>query len=156
MAGSNYERILAAEWLAVMATETLDSFAGSAGGAAFALPDPSKYFATMVVFLMLAAVAMFGEKPGKLAAAFGGVAALAIVLTPNKGGKSPVVGAVTYFSELTARGPNTTLAGQVGPNPNTVQSGIRAPLTPAQKAGTAPLTPAQKIGQAQGNQNIGI
>jgi hypothetical protein len=107
MAGSNYERILAAEWLVVMAAETLDSLSGTAGGAPFSLPDPSKYFATMVVFLMLSAVAMFGESAGKLAAAFGGVAGAAILLTPSSNGKSPVVGAVTYFGDLFAGGPST-------------------------------------------------
>ena len=115
MAGSNYERILAAEWLVVMATETLDALS-QASETQFALPTPSVYFATMVVYLMLAAVAMFGERPGRLAAAFGGVAGLAILLAPtSKGKRSPVVGALGYFAQLMKSGPN--MAGPAGAPP---------------------------------------
>jgi len=107
MAGSNYERILAAEWLVVMATETLDAL-GQSTETQFTLPTPSVYFATMVVYLMLAAVAMFGERPGRLAAAFGGVAGLAILIAPtSKGKRAPVVGALAYFAQLMKSGPNT-------------------------------------------------
>ena len=109
MPGSTHERILAAEWLAVMAVETLDALAGADSGS-FALPDPARYFATMVVFLMLAAAAMFGEQPGKLAAAFGGVAGLAIVLSPGKEKQAPVVGMLNYFSKLMAGGGPATPA----------------------------------------------
>jgi hypothetical protein len=115
MPGSTHERILAAEWLAVMAVETLDALSGADTGS-FALPDPSRYFATMVVFLMLAAAAMFGEQPGKLAAAFGGVAGLAIILSPGKEKQAPVVGMLNYFDKLLAGG------GSGGPpvvNPST-------------------------------------
>lgn len=104
MAGSHWERILAAEWLVVFGTETLDALSGADSGK-FALPDPSRYFATMVVFLMLAAGAMFGDKAGKLAAAMGGVAGLAILMAPGKNGKSPVLGALAYFDKLTGGGP---------------------------------------------------
>lgn len=104
MAGSKYERVLAAEWLVVMGTETLDALSGADTGT-FSLPDPSRYFATMVVFLMLAAAAMFGERPGKLAAAFGGVAGLAILLSPGKNNQPPVIGALNYFDKLMSAGP---------------------------------------------------
>jgi hypothetical protein len=141
MAGSNHERILAAEWLAVMGTQTLDALSSSSGG--FALPDPSRYFATMVVFVMLAMVAMFGEKPGKLAAAFGGVAALAIVVAPGKnGGKSPVVGALGYFSSLMKSGPNT-------PNPGTPVSSVNTGNIPPDTFGQSTANPplADTFGQ---------
>jgi hypothetical protein len=106
VAGSNHERILAAEWLAVMSVQTLNALAASSSSG-FGLPDPSRYFATMVVYLMLAAVAMFGDKPGQLAAAFGGVAALTIVAAPGKNGtKKPILGALDYFAKLEANGPN--------------------------------------------------
>jgi hypothetical protein len=132
MAGSNHERILAAEWLAVMGTQTLNALASSQSG--FALPDPSRYFATMVVYLMLAAVAMFGEKPGHLAAAFGGVAALAIAAAPGKNGKSPVVGALGYFSKLMKSGPNIPAttpisSGSTGVGPDTYGQG-NGPASP--------------------------
>lgn len=126
---SNYEKVLAAEWLVVMGVETADAF-GNSRGDRLVLPSPSRYFATMVVFLALAGVAMFGESPAKLAAAFGGVAGLTILLTPVGGaslapgaknaplkpgakvGQAPVIGALKYISGLMSSGsrgaPHTT------------------------------------------------
>ena len=139
MAGSTHERILAAEWLVVMGTETLDALSQITDGQTFALPTPSVYFATMVVYLMLAAVAMFGERPGRLAAAFGGVAGLAILLAPTaKGKRSPVVGALGYFDQLLKSGPNIPpSAAASGPSPSAAGSGkggSSAPLTGAANA----------------------
>lgn len=117
MAGSNHERVLAAEWLVVMAIETLDALSG-AGGGKFKLPNPSRYFATMVVYLMLAGAAMFGENAGRLAAAFGGVAALTITLIPVKG-QAPIIGALNYFDQLMGGTPTQTISGITTQNTGT-------------------------------------
>jgi len=117
MAGSRYEKILGAEWLVVFFVETADALVGVGtpkwsgetksgvtspdGSPGFKLPDPAQYFAMMLVYLMLAAVAMFGDKAGKLAAAFGGVAALAIAISPSKvTGKPIILSLTTYFNQL--------------------------------------------------------
>lgn len=116
MAGSQHERVLAAEWLVLMGVETMDALANSSGGK-FKLPSPSRYFAAMVVFLMLAGVAMFGTKAGRLASAFGGVATLAIVAAPGAKGKtSPVLGALKYIDGL-LKSPPTTLTSTLPPTP---------------------------------------
>lgn len=144
---SSHERVLAAEWLAVMAIETLDALSGATTGK-FKLPSPSRYFATMIVYLMLGAAAMFGEKPGKLAAAFGGVAALTIVAAPRKdGGPSPVLGALHWFSAITARGslaaPHGTGQGTVptataGGAPQIVTAQTQTPVGAPPLAGFTP------------------
>lgn len=86
MAGSPYERVLAAEMLVVVGAQTADALSNSSSGQ-FKIPDPSRYIATVVVFAALSAVAMFGEKAGRLASTFGGVAALAILLAPTSASK---------------------------------------------------------------------
>jgi hypothetical protein len=151
MAGSVHERILAAEMVAVMGIETADALYSSTGGS-FALPSPSQYFATMVVYAMLAGVAMFGEKPGRLAGAFGGVAALAILLAPRKGGKPPfIIGALDYFNSLMTGGTlgqqndfNTAASGG-GPSGDTAVNptgGAKAsPWAPANQQQPTTVTP---------------
>lgn len=83
------ERTLAVEWLAVMLVETGDALAhpkqrytSAARRKITGLPYPSRYFATMVVYLMLAAGAAFSERFGKVMTALGGLVALTIVLAP--------------------------------------------------------------------------
>jgi hypothetical protein len=104
MAGSSHERILAAEMLVVMGVETADALSGASSGS-FTLPDPSRYFATLIAYGVLAGVAMFGEKAGKLASALGGVAALAILMAPAKStGKPLVLSVITYFDQIITGG----------------------------------------------------
>lgn len=129
---SSAERLLAAEWLGIMSIQTFDALSNSTGGK-LNLPDPSRYFATMVVFLFLAAGAMFGDKAGRLAGAFGGVAALAIALAPGKNGKSPIVGALGYFSQLLKQPPSVA----TGPN---------APRLNDTQFTTTASTPAANLG----------
>ena len=81
MAVSHGERTLAAEWVALVLLITGDAIGEGLGGGK-GLPNPSRYFASMVVFVMLAAFALAGEKAAKLASTLGGVALLAIALAP--------------------------------------------------------------------------
>lgn len=137
MAGSQHERVLAAEWLVLMGVETMDALANSSGGK-FKLPSPSRYFAAMVVFLMLAGVAMFGTKAGRLASAFGGVATLAIVAAPGAKGKtSPVLGALKYIDGLLKSPPSNLTPAAATPYANT-------PAPTASAAGPpGPTNPAE-------------
>lgn len=128
MAGSNHERVLAAEWLVVMGVQTLDALSGADSGS-FALPDPSRYFASMVVFLMLAAAAMFGDKPGRLAAAFGGVAGLGILLYKGHNTQPPVIGALNYFDKLMKGGPAGSPSSSGVQNPSTAPGFGSVPAT---------------------------
>ncbi len=119
MAGSPQERVLAAELLVVMGVQTADALSGAYTGK-FQFPNPSRYFASIVVYLMLAAAAMFGEKPARLAATFGGVAALTILLAPTKrsveAGKpeAVAVSAIGYLAQLVSGG---SLAAPNNPTP---------------------------------------
>ena len=83
MAGTPHERVLAAEMIVCVGAQTADALSDAYDGT-FALPDPSRYFATVIVFAMLSGAAMFGERAGRLASTFGGVATLAILLAPTK------------------------------------------------------------------------
>lgn len=142
MAGSSYEKVLAAEWLAVMAIETGDALAKSGGKSTLSLPNPAQYMATMIVFLSLAGVAMFGEHAGKLAAAFGGVAAIAILLVPmGKGKNSPLVGFLAYVNALMTGNAggfkakakaSTPITGSVAPSQNQGAAGTSPNLSTAQ------------------------
>lgn len=141
MAGSSYEKVLAAEWLAVMAIETGDALAKSGGKSTLSLPNPAQYMATMIVFLSLAGVAMFGEHAGKLAAAFGGVAAIAILLVPiGKGKNSPLVGFLAYVNALMtgnaggfkAKRTSQPISGSVAPSQNQGAAGTSPNLSTAQ------------------------
>ena len=159
MAGTVHERVLAAEMLVVLGAQTADALSGaypsgptSTGTDATSnqstgakLPDPGRYFAAVVVYLSLAAVAMFGEKPGRLAGAFGGVAALAILLAPTKASKaagkpSPLIMSVLNYA-------NQIMSGGVG-GVGTGGSGTGA-STPT----TGPNSPAGLIEGAQGTVN---
>ena len=63
------EKTLAIEWLVVMLIETGDNIAKArATGKASRWPSPQRYFATMVVYLMLAGAAAFGQGAAKVAA----------------------------------------------------------------------------------------
>lgn len=79
---STHERALAAEWLIVMIVETGDAFAKHGKEGKRFLPQPSRYFATMVGYLILAGVALFGEKAARVASALGALVALTIVMAP--------------------------------------------------------------------------
>jgi hypothetical protein len=78
---SSGERLLGAEWVVVMLVQTGDAF-GESTDEQFSLPQPSRYWASLVAYLMLAAFALFGDKASKLAGGLGAVAALAILLAP--------------------------------------------------------------------------
>lgn len=128
---SQGEKLLAAELVVVMGVQTADALSGAYTGK-FSLPQPSRYFATIVVFLMLSAAALFGEKPGRLAAAFGGVAALGIMLSPSKATGQPVIiSALNYFDQM-IEGQSYAVA-----NPQTPSSGP-LPLTPSGTVAAAP------------------
>lgn len=121
MAGSRYERLLAAETLVVMGAQTVDALSGS-GGQGFALPDPSRYFAALIVYISLAGVAMFGDKVGKVAAGLGGVAALAMLLAPTKRtGKPLAMSLVDFSTQITTGGfqggAGEAAAAAAGPQP---------------------------------------
>jgi hypothetical protein len=109
---SGYERILGAEVIVVMGVETADALFASSGKDKFKLPDPSVYFATLVAYMVLAGVAMFGEKAGRLAASLGGVVGLAILLTPTAASKQAgkpqplAISLLDYFNSLIASGPS--------------------------------------------------
>lgn len=119
MAGTIHEKALAAEVIGVLVVETADALSGANTGT-FKLPDPSRYFATVIVFMMLAGAAMFGEKPGKLAATFGGVAAIGMIATPSKAtGRAPVMGLLAYFNQLWTGG----VQGSGGPTTTTIVPG---------------------------------
>jgi hypothetical protein len=140
MAGTPQERILAAELIVVMGVETADALSGAYTGK-FSLPAPNRYFATLVAYLMLAAAALFGEKPAKLAAALGGVAALTILLSPSKvTGKPVALSALNYFDQMISGksvGQINAAAGSgLTVNPGGTVSGAPAG-TPAAAAGTA-------------------
>lgn len=92
---SQGERVLAAEWTVMVLVITGDAIGN--GGTP---PAPSQYVATVVVYAMLAALSMFGSKASRLAGAFGGVAAIAILLAPGKGQSKPLV--VRFFNWVTA------------------------------------------------------
>lgn len=137
------ERIVAAEWLAVMVLLTADALAGvsvqstsltaityprgsgpppggwpRSAGPSKGLPSPDRYFAVMIVYLTLAALAMFG-RTARPAAAFGALVALAFVLAAPPGGQSPALGAIAYFDRLmgapppSSSSPTTTSPGVI-------------------------------------------
>lgn len=111
---TSHERALAAEWLIVMVMETGDALAKHGKQGKRFLPQPSRYFATMVAYLMLAGVALFGEKAGKVAAALGALVALTIVMAPptirRKVGPTNeplLVSFLGYLSKMMATPPGT-------------------------------------------------
>lgn len=148
MAGSPQERVLAAELMVVVGVQTADALSGAYTGK-FSLPAPNRYFAAIVVYLMLAGMAMFGPRPARLAVSFGGLSALVIMLAPSaasvKAGKpqSVLVSALSYLNQMITGGsigathssPSTTPPSTVGPI--TVSPGALAPG----QTGTAGVTP---------------
>lgn len=114
MAGTVHEKALAAEWLAVILIEVGDSFnqaktttTTQSGSSRLKLPPPSRFMATMFVYLMLAAAALFGENPGKVAAGLGGLVALTLVLAPphpktkiGPGNQPPVVSFFQWIDKM--------------------------------------------------------
>jgi hypothetical protein len=110
--------------LTVMGVQTMDALSGANTGT-FTMPDPSRYFATLIVYAVLAGMAMFGEKPGKLAGALGGVAALAILLAPTKASvaagtpKPLALSALTYLNQVITggtQGTTSTFGGTTKPD----------------------------------------
>lgn len=131
---SHGEKVLAIEWLAIMAIQTGDAIyeksAGKTQGAGF-LPQPQRYFATMIVFFFLAAASAFSDRFGRTAAAFGGLAAIAIGLAVPKGASSsPLVGFTKWLASMAASPPQTVSAG------TPTQGGIGGTGLYGQSAGT--------------------
>jgi hypothetical protein len=155
MAGSPQERVLAAELLVVMGVETADALSGAYTGS-FSLPSPSRYFATVVVYLMLAGMAMFGEKPARLATSFGGVAALAILIAPTKASvaankpQAVVVSALNYFAQMISAGSFASVAQNSGSTSAANQlatTGITVlPLSAKQAEAPNPNTDLSQLG----------
>lgn len=107
------ERTLAAEWLAVMFIETGDALA-KASGKKFSLPQPQRYVATMVAYLILAGMAAFSERLGRVATALGGLVALTIVLAPPRptqpvgpGNEPLIVSFFGWLAEMMSNPPQT-------------------------------------------------
>jgi hypothetical protein len=117
------EKVLAMELLGFVLIQTGNAFyragatgqKGALGGPL--LPQPSQYFAGLIVFTTLAAAAAVSERLGRLAAAFGGLALLALALRPNNaGGTPPVVGFLRWLATMYQH-PPATLASPVPPVP---------------------------------------
>lgn len=126
---SNYEKLIGAEWLAVMMIETGDALGTSGPSGKFNLPSPSRYFATMIVYLGLAGAAMFGDRIARGAAMFGGVAALAIAMAPNKkGGKPVILSFIDYLTQMINGGSAGTLVPKNQPA-TTTQGNAKTPLS---------------------------
>lgn len=152
---SQYERLLAVEWIAVFAIETGDALYSSKEKK-FSLPQPQRYFATMIAYLMLAGLALFGEGAAKVAAALGGVAALTIVLAPATPAKpvsktNPSI-IVNFFGWLAAMyttppktigSPTPTTGSGQKVNPQSLTTGTRH--TPGLRTGVAPFTGASHL-----------
>jgi hypothetical protein len=133
---SPYEKVLGAELVGVIGVQTLDAFSGANTGK-FSFPDPSRYFATVIVFAMLSGMAMFGESWGKLASRFGGVALLGMVAIPSKvSGRAPIMGALAYFDQLITGG----VQGISGTSTTTIVPG--GSVTTGLPSGATVTTPA--------------
>src|SRR5580704_17341721 len=87
VAVSSGERLIGVEWVLVTLLQAGDAIASggqtttnSQGVSVTApkLPSPSRFFAAMIAYLMLAGAAMFGPNAAKVASRLGAVAALAI------------------------------------------------------------------------------
>jgi hypothetical protein len=143
------EKVLALELLGFVAIQTGDALytsgqsgqKGQLGGPT--LPNPSQYFAGLIVFTMLAAVAAFSERWGRFAGAFGGLALLALALRPNNsGGTPPVVGFLKWLAQM-YQSPPATLATPGG------TGSVPAGSTPVAGGGyVAPQGPLQSLGGA--------
>jgi hypothetical protein len=146
MAGSPEERVIAAELLVVMGVTTADALSGASTGK-FSLPDPSRYFATVIVFTMLAAAAMFGPKSGRLAAQFGGVASLAILIAPTKKtGKPLILSALTYFNQLMVGGVQSQPSTGSGAADGSTTIALPSGATITNAAGATPEGPTTVSG----------
>jgi hypothetical protein len=151
---SAHERTLAAEWIVVVLVQTGDALAGGPQGPLGGpkLPNPARYFAAMIAYLMLAGLALFGDKAGKLAASLGGVAALAILIAPSTpGGKPLIMRFLSYLNSMLVAGPiSAPNQSQVGPaRSGSSYSGDTAPVYPGNPDQFPPGTVARP-GQVPG------
>lgn len=101
MAVSSGERLIGVEWVLVTLLQAGDAIASggqtttNAQGVSTTapkLPSPSRFFAAMIAYLMLAGAAMFGPNAAKVASRLGAVAALAIALAPPVSPKIKPIG----------------------------------------------------------------
>jgi hypothetical protein len=163
MAVASGERLVAVEWIVVVLVQTGDALAspgrGPLGG--IKLPNPSRYIASMVAYLMLAALALFGPRAAKMAGAIGGVAALAILMAPaEKGGKPLILSFFNYVNALMVGGVISQPGqSQLPPAKGSSYSGPGYPVAANQNYGNVPglgnklpVTPGvgAQPGQAQG------
>jgi hypothetical protein len=148
------EKSLAGIWLAVMVIETGDAIAKSKATSKNPnhrrLPPPSRYFATMVVYLMLAGAAAVSQTAGRVAVALGGLVGLTILLAPptlkkpiGPTNEPPIVAFFGYLTSLYG-GVSLTppkVAAITAPTPNkphVFPTGTKT--TPTKKATIVPIT----------------
>lgn len=87
MAVSSGERLIGVEWVLITMLQAGDAIASGGqknaeGVTSPKLPSPSRFFAAMIAYLMLAGVALFGPNAAKVASRLGALAALAMMLAP--------------------------------------------------------------------------
>jgi len=102
------------------------------------LPSPSRFFAAMIVYLMLAGLAAFGPAMAKLAGRLGGLVALVIVLAPpdssqpiSSTNQPLVMRFLALLVSYTVGGPISTPGGTTNRLPNTTGQGAGGALNNA-------------------------
>ncbi len=164
MAGTVQEKALAAEWLVVVLVEAGDAFnrtstyTAPTGARRLKMPPPSRFIATMVVYMMLAAAALFGEAPGKVAAGLGGLVALTLVLVPpnpkalpGKGNEPAIVSFFQWLDKMMKDPPKSppsiTTHWATRPAPTRSTPGTYTPQTGKSTPKRAPGYPVGQGGQ---------
>lgn len=151
---SSGERALAAELVVVLLAQTADAFAqaGPAGDTAKTgtwpsgkpsfWPQPARYVASVLAYLGLAGLAMFGDRAARLAMALGGVVALAILASPpnpsapvGPGNESLILRALGWVTQLEQGGFTDGTRGQAVP---ITSQPVGPTATAALTAGVAP------------------
>jgi hypothetical protein len=146
MAVSAGERLLAAEWVLVTVVQTGDALAEQSGPT---LPNPGRYFATMIAFLFLAGLALFGPNASKFAGRFGALVTLVVFLAPSDATKPPgpgnrplILRFLRWLAAFTTAGANNPTNVAQGAVPGATvpgsanQYGINPNASPLQNLGT--------------------
>jgi hypothetical protein len=99
------------------------------------LPSPSRFFASIIVFLFLAGLAAFGEGAAKFASRFGALVALVIVLAPpnpsqpiGSGNRPLVIRFLNLLNSYMIAGAVTQVAQ--APQPIAINPATGAPANP--------------------------